>query len=244
MALSTLEVAQAQQRLEDGIVDLDDEAMAVASHCDGWTRGHVLTHIARNADGMVNLTTWALTGEVKAMYSPPEARDDDIAAGASRSAVQIINDVVAGNQRVLEAFARLEAAVAVNRAVADRMVRLGTNPEDGPEVAAQDLPHQRIQEVVLHHHDLLHDLALDEWPRVYVDEALPRAAIRMSRRVSHLPTLVVVDDAGRHVVHEGSDILVKGSARLLLAWLTGRAQDDHLKRLDVVGGALSELPGW
>lgn len=243
MALSTLEVAQAQQRLEDSIVDLDDEAMRVASHCDGWTRGHVLTHIARNADGMVNLTTWALTGEVKAMYWPPEARDGDIAAGATRSATEIINDVVAGNRRVLEAFARLEAAVAVNRAVADRMVRLG-DPDDGPEVAARDLPHQRLQEVVLHHHDLLHDLALDEWPRVYVDEALPRAATRMSRRVSQLPTLVVVDDAGRHVVHEGSDILVKGSARLLLAWLTGRARDDHLRRLDVVGGALPELPGW
>ena len=31
--------------------DLDDQAMRQASLCEGWTRAHVLSHIARNADG-------------------------------------------------------------------------------------------------------------------------------------------------------------------------------------------------
>ena len=41
---------------------LDDEAIRRASLCEGWTRAHVLSHIARNADGLGNLASWAITG--------------------------------------------------------------------------------------------------------------------------------------------------------------------------------------
>src|SRR5665811_1388296 len=69
---------------------LDDEALSRASLCEGWTRAHVLTHIARNADGLGNLVSWAVTGTPRAMYDSPEARDADIAAGAAREAKEIL----------------------------------------------------------------------------------------------------------------------------------------------------------
>ena len=37
------------------------EAFRAPSALPGWTRAHVLTHLARNADAMVNLLTWART---------------------------------------------------------------------------------------------------------------------------------------------------------------------------------------
>jgi maleylpyruvate isomerase len=35
---------------------------AAPSALPGWSRAHVLTHVARNADAMINLLTWARTG--------------------------------------------------------------------------------------------------------------------------------------------------------------------------------------
>ena len=55
------------------------------SLCEGWTRAHVVTHIARNADALSNLVHWATTGEPTPMYASPESRDADIAEGARRA---------------------------------------------------------------------------------------------------------------------------------------------------------------
>ena len=59
----------------------------------GWTRGHVLTHIARNADGMVNLLRWARTGTKIPMYASAESRSADIEAGSGRPAASLAADV-------------------------------------------------------------------------------------------------------------------------------------------------------
>lgn len=241
--LSTLEVAQAQRRLEQSIADLDDEAMRVASHCDGWTRGHVLSHVARNADGMVNLVDWGLSGEVTPMYDPPEARDGDIIAGSSRPADEIRDDITASNERVLAAFWRLEAAVAIDDRVAQRTVRLGGDPVDGQEVLVGELPFLRVQEVVLHHHDLLVDLAVDDWPADWVAMALPRAVEHMAARTD-LPTLVVDGDDGEEVIHDGRGVTVTGTPPHLVLWLTGRARGSDTDELEVSGGQLPNLPDW
>ena len=41
---------------------MGDDAFAAPSALPGWSRAHVLTHVARNADAMINLLTWARTG--------------------------------------------------------------------------------------------------------------------------------------------------------------------------------------
>ena len=45
----------------------------------------MLAHLARNADGCVNLLTWARTGIETPQYRSAEQRDADIAAGAGRT---------------------------------------------------------------------------------------------------------------------------------------------------------------
>src|SRR5256885_14871189 len=47
----------------------------------GWSRGHVLTHVARNADGLANLLTWAHTGVVTPQHARLEQPDADVPAG-------------------------------------------------------------------------------------------------------------------------------------------------------------------
>ncbi|MFG1879257.1 maleylpyruvate isomerase N-terminal domain-containing protein [Sphaerisporangium sp. NPDC049003] len=58
----------------------------------GWARGHVLTHVARNADGHINFLTWARTGVYTPQYPTPCAREAEIAEGAggrSRSSTRL-----------------------------------------------------------------------------------------------------------------------------------------------------------
>ncbi len=57
---------------------LTDAAAAGPSQLPGWTRGHVLTHLARNADGFRNLMHWARTGTRTPMYPSEAARDEAI----------------------------------------------------------------------------------------------------------------------------------------------------------------------
>ena len=68
------DVEQATEALLRTADGLDDRAVAGPSLLPGWTRGHVLTHVARNADAMTNLLTWARTGVETPAYASPEAR--------------------------------------------------------------------------------------------------------------------------------------------------------------------------
>ena len=52
---------------------MGDDAFAKPSSLPDWTRAHVLTHVARNADAMVNLVTWARTGVPTPAYPSRES---------------------------------------------------------------------------------------------------------------------------------------------------------------------------
>ena len=48
-------VREATDRLLTAAAELDDASAAEPSRLPGWTRGHVLAHLARNADALVNV---------------------------------------------------------------------------------------------------------------------------------------------------------------------------------------------
>src|SRR6478735_4255066 len=89
--------------------DLDDEAVRGPSLLPGWTRGHVLAHLARNADGLANVARTAVTGDVTPMYESAAQRDADIEAGAGRSASDHESDVEASAERLLALLADIPA---------------------------------------------------------------------------------------------------------------------------------------
>ena len=61
---------------------LDAVALTTAptQRLPGWTRRHLVAHVAANAEALGNLVHWAATGIPTPMYSSPEAR----AAGIDR----------------------------------------------------------------------------------------------------------------------------------------------------------------
>ena len=75
----------------------------------GWSRGHVLTHLARNADGGQRLLSWARTGVEAAEYPSMAARTAEIEAGAGRSASQLRDDVLTSAERFAAEYRRMPA---------------------------------------------------------------------------------------------------------------------------------------
>ena len=55
-------LAAATDRVLATATGMNDAQAREPSLLPGWTRGHVLSHIARNADGLGNLLRWARTG--------------------------------------------------------------------------------------------------------------------------------------------------------------------------------------
>src|SRR6266852_6810720 len=86
-------LAAATDRLLATATALSDAQAREPSLLPGWSRGHVLTHIARNADGMRNLLIWARTGVPTPMYPSRQARNDAIEAGAGRPAADLLADL-------------------------------------------------------------------------------------------------------------------------------------------------------
>ena len=81
-------VAEAHAALDDHLTAMSGSSgadSALPSLLPGWSRGHLLTHIARNADSFVRVLEAARRGEAVTQYEGGGAgRNADIEAGASR----------------------------------------------------------------------------------------------------------------------------------------------------------------
>ena len=115
------------------------------SLCQGWTRGHILTHLARNADGLSALVRAASEGTGEPMYASDAEREADIDAGADRPLPELIADLESSAQRLHTLLPRLEEV--------DPGFTVERTP-GGLRFKAAALPWMRLREVVYHHVDL------------------------------------------------------------------------------------------
>src|SRR5687767_4539846 len=162
------ELPSASRRLLDTLTQLPDDAVLRPSLLPGWTVGHVLTHIARNADALVNLCDWALTGVRKPMYVSTEARVADIAEGASRPLAEQVEDITAAQARLMERFEDLPAVAWTAPVVW---------PSGTPGTAYQVVP-ARLNELEVHHVDLGLGYTFDDVPAEVRDVLLTYVTAR------------------------------------------------------------------
>ena len=226
---------------------LTDAQAAAGSRLPGWSRGHVLTHIARNADGFRNLLAWARTGTETPMYPSEEARDRAVVAGAGRSAADLAADLRASAAAFAAAAEDLPAAAwdaPVTR-------RRATFP-------ARGILSRRWSELEIHHVDLGTGYQPGDWPADFVQVTLPRVAHDFAGRADAPACLARPDgqdnafpigparpgdvSTGPASTGPASTVTVSGPPGALLAWLTGR---DGGAGLGVAGAAtLPVLPPW
>src|SRR5690606_16135534 len=68
---------------------LSDADFDAPSLLPGWSRRHVVAHVAFNARALTRLASWAATGVERAMYESAEKRDAEIEEGATRSPAEL-----------------------------------------------------------------------------------------------------------------------------------------------------------
>ena len=180
--LADLEMAT--RRLLATAALLTDSQVREPSRLPGWTRGHVLTHLARNADGCCNLLTWARTGTETPMYPSEAARDAAIAAGAGRRAADIAADARDSARRLATAAARLPAG-AWAATVARR----------GRAFPARELLAMRRSEVEIHHVHLGAGYQPGDWPPGFARAGLARVARDLAGRPD-VPALLISPEGG------------------------------------------------
>lgn len=219
-------LADETDRLMDTVKAMDDVGVHAPSLCEGWTRAHVLSHLARNAEAVGRLVHWATTGEETAMYPSPEARDADIVAGAGQSVAGLEGDVEVSADRLLDAL------LAMTPGGTGVTVRL----RGDVTAASHDLPLLRAYEVVLHHLDLDTGYRLDRTDPALVDRILREAVRRLTGR--HAPPVTLRTSEGATYEVSGGGPEVSGSAVDLVAWTTGRSDGSGLQ------GELPQLPPW
>lgn len=227
------DVRAATERLDRYVADLDDKRMREPSLLPGWTRAHVVTHLARNADGLVNLLTWARTGVEHPMYASNADRDADIQEGAGRMAQVLREDLRAASDRFAVAGERLSDSQWSAR-VAARTPAL---------FPAANIPSLRLFELWVHTVDLNVGFTFEDIPADKVEAAVSSAVSRHLNRPEgpsvHLRVTLpdgterVWDLAGGTEVHE-----VSGEAAPVIAWLTGRGDGAELS------GEVPALPAW
>lgn len=196
----------AHARLSADLAALTDDQAAQPSLLPGWSVAHVLTHIARNADGLSLMVEAANRGEVGSQYPGGFAqRNADIEAGSGRTAAELVADVAAAN-------ARLEAAWA---ATTDEGRRAEGLTVAGP-VPVRELPFRRWRETAVHHADLGLAYRWHHWPHDYVRLELQRMTMLWaSRKPMGLTTLPAA--------------ALALADRERLAWLLGRTTVEGLE---------------
>lgn len=147
-------IDEATSRLLRTIAGLSDDDVRQPSLLPGWTRGHVLTHLARGAEALGNLLEWARTGVRTEAYASQQARDDAIEAGAGRGAAELLTDVT-------DSAADFRAAAA---AVPEHAWQHKVQALHHPEFPAAQLLVRRLVEVELHHTDLGAGYGPADWP--------------------------------------------------------------------------------
>jgi maleylpyruvate isomerase len=153
----------AQRQLYDQIDDATQRLLGTArviaepdlrqpSLLPGWTRAHVLAHLARGADAMRTLLIGARSGEDRPAYASAEARKADIERGAAQTAKDLLADVA-------------DSAMAL-RTVARQL------PDPAWPFAAAQLLTRRLAEVELHHCDLAAGYTPADWPAAFTSMEL------------------------------------------------------------------------
>jgi maleylpyruvate isomerase len=225
------EVARATDRMLETAATLDDAGVAAPSALPGWTRGHVLTHLARNADGMGNLLHWARTGIVTPQYPSPAKREADIATGAPRGAAEQFADVRDSAARYADAAADLTP---------EQWMTVLDIP-GAPQTAAFGV-WRRLREVEVHHADLDAGYGIGDWPASFSHRLLHEIVTGYGRR-DDAPALTLHPDETGHPLRIGAGgPVVSGPAYALAGWLTGRSPGDGLTVAPT--GPLPAMPDW
>lgn len=219
-------------RLLVAVDRLDDAALARPSVLPGWSRRHVIGHLARNAEALGRLAGWARTGIETPMYAGPEQRTAEIEESAGREPARLRAELRGTAEELDTALDRLD----------DTAWRATVCSALGRAIPATEVPWMRVREVWLHTVDLHSGVGMTDLPEGVVDLLLDDVTGTVSSREGCPVLRLAPTDRERTwalgELGDGAHPVVRGTAAALLGWLTGRTGGTDLS----AGAGLDPVP--
>jgi maleylpyruvate isomerase len=167
--------AEGTELCRKAISDLDGQAYKAPTLLAGWTRRHLVAHLAANAEAIGRLISWARTGRESRMYSSPGQREADIEAGAKLSDRELTAWFDRSAGELSAAMAALPAGAWQSEVVTAQ----------GRIVPASEITWMRSREVMVHAVDLEVGLTFADLPGDFL--AALRADIVGKRGAQNVP---------------------------------------------------------
>jgi maleylpyruvate isomerase len=224
-----LDLSEATRRLVRTADAMTDEQYAEASALPGWTRAHVLSHLALNAEGLAGALVGIVEGRPVPMYASQEARDADIAELGEKAPSAIRTRLLGGCTDLADAIAAVpedESGLTLERTPGGRTFAVG------------DVPWMRLREVEIHHADLAAGYDRAAWSSEFAAHVLGGMAARAG---SAGPFTARPVDLDREWSYGEGGPVVSGTAVDLAWWLTGRGSGEGLT---TDGGVLPRMGAW
>jgi len=221
---------EADQRLVRTVDGLTDVELSQSSLLPGWTRAHVVAHLALNGEALVRVLAGQRAGTPATMYDSQEARDRDIEDLAAADPSELRDRLLAstnGFERELDRLSEEAAAATFERTPGGQVIPVG------------QVPAMRLREVEIHHADLGAGYSAADWPLEFCAVLIES----MTRFRDGAPFRVLARDLARTWQlgdGEGGPVIA-GDAAALGWWLTGRG---HGEGLDSDSGTLPEVGPW
>jgi maleylpyruvate isomerase len=219
MATITDELQDATQRLVRTVDSLSDEDYAEPSGLPGWSRGHVVAHLALNAEGLAGALNGVVQGEAVPMYASQESRDADIEELAATEPALL-------RERLLRATTLL--ADALGAVPDDRWSTRIERTPGGPTFSAYAVAGMRLREVEIHHADLGVGFTRADWPASFRARLLDSMAKRDDWTEPFTAAPVDLDGTWQCGAVTDASPTVSGAAADLGWWLTGRGDGEGL----------------
>lgn len=226
-------LTEAHQRLVRTVDGLSAEQLAEPSGLPGWTRGHVVAHLALNAEGLAGVIEGLARQEPVPMYASPEARDADIETLGAADPAELRERLLAGVTRFEEAATELPA---------DRWAGVAERTPGGQTFPAHEIVGKRLSEVEIHHADLRAGYSHRDWPPEFSATLIEAAR----SRTWPSPFRVMARDLARtwdfgQDRGDGTGPNVIGDASAIGWWLTGRGDGEGLTSDN---GTLPRIEEW
>lgn len=203
-----------------------DDAFGAPGTLAGWTLGHLVAHVAYNAQALRRLAHWARTGEKTPMYASKEARNAEIEQGAALPPAEL-----RALSRDSDAGLRADLGALPDTAWSAEVVTA-----QGRTVPASEVPWMRAREAWIHAADLGAGVGFGDFPAPLVDRLLTE----ITRQRTAPALLLEATDRDRTWFVDGPDpVRVTGPAAGLARWLTGRGAAEV-----TAAGPLPDLGRW
>jgi len=230
-------LGDAAQRLTRTVDGFHGDDWTRPSLLPGWSRAHVVAHLALNAEGMARALRGLIADdeedEPRSMYDSDQKRDSDIADLATADPSELRDRLLGGTTLLDDAMAALPANTWEGR--------IERTP-GGRTMQTASLPGMRLREVEIHHVDLDAGYSTADWSPEFAELLLDA----MSRRDATAAFEVKPLDSDRTWLFGNDDAeypvpVVTGPAADLGWWLTGRPASETVS---CSHGELPEIGAW